>query len=40
MHFRSMDRPPYLIGETVALPVPSATVAESVPNSSQENGIV
>jgi undecaprenyl-phosphate 4-deoxy-4-formamido-L-arabinose transferase len=40
MHFRSMDRPAYLIGETIALPVLCATVAESVPDSSQENGIV
>jgi glycosyltransferase involved in cell wall biosynthesis len=40
MHFRTMDRPPYLIGETVALPVPDAIVAESVSDSIQENGIV
>lgn len=40
MHFRTMDRPPYLIGETIALPVPDAVVAESVPSSIQENGIV
>jgi glycosyltransferase involved in cell wall biosynthesis len=40
MHFRTMDRPPYLIGETVALPVPGTTAAESVPDSIQENGIV
>jgi glycosyltransferase involved in cell wall biosynthesis len=40
MHFRSMDRPSYLIGEIVALPLPSATVAESIPDSIQENGIV
>lgn len=39
MHFRSMDRPPYLIGETVALLVPDAIVA-AVPDSIQENGIV
>jgi glycosyltransferase involved in cell wall biosynthesis len=40
MHFRTMDRPPYLIGEIVALPVPGAIVAESVSDSIQENGIV
>jgi len=40
MHFRTMDRPPYLIGETVALPEPDAIVAESVSDSTQENGIV
>ncbi|MGA8743078.1 MAG: glycosyltransferase family 2 protein, partial [Terracidiphilus sp.] len=40
MHFRSMDRPPYLVGETAALSESDATVAEFVPNSIQENGIV
>ncbi len=40
MHFRTMDRPPYLVGETAASPVPDAIVAESVSNSIQENGIV
>ena len=40
MHFRSMDRPPYLVGETAALSESDATVAEFVPDSIQENGIV
>lgn len=40
MHFRSMDRPPYLIGEIVASPEAGAIVGESVPDSIQENGIV
>jgi glycosyltransferase involved in cell wall biosynthesis len=40
MHFRSMDRPPYLVGETVALPESDAMVAESVSDSIEENGIV
>jgi undecaprenyl-phosphate 4-deoxy-4-formamido-L-arabinose transferase len=40
MHFRAMDRPPYLVGETAALPVPDAIAAESVSDSIQENGIV
>ena len=30
MHFRSMDRPPYLVGETAALSEPDAIVTESV----------
>ena len=30
MHFRSMDRPPYLVGETVALSEADAVAAESV----------
>lgn len=40
MHFRSMDRPPYLIGETVASFESDATIVESVPDPIQENGIV
>jgi hypothetical protein len=40
MHFRTMDRPPYLIGEAIALPVPATAVALSVSDSIQENGIV
>ncbi len=40
MHFRTMDRPAYLVGETAASPVPDAIVAESVSDSIQENGIV
>ncbi|MDR5727425.1 MAG: glycosyltransferase family 2 protein [Terriglobia bacterium] len=40
MHFRTMDRPPYLIREMVTWPVTGTTVAESVPDSIQENGIV
>jgi glycosyltransferase involved in cell wall biosynthesis len=40
MHFRTMDRPSYLIGETVALPATDAIVTESVSDSIQENGIV
>jgi undecaprenyl-phosphate 4-deoxy-4-formamido-L-arabinose transferase len=40
MHFRTMDRPPYLIGELAALPVPDTLVAESVSDSIQENGVV
>jgi len=40
IHFRTMDRPPYLIGEIVASPVPDGVVAESVADSIQENGIV
>jgi undecaprenyl-phosphate 4-deoxy-4-formamido-L-arabinose transferase len=40
MHFRTMDRPPYLVRETVALPVSGAIVAESFADSIQENGIV
>jgi undecaprenyl-phosphate 4-deoxy-4-formamido-L-arabinose transferase len=40
MHFRSMDRPPYLVGELVALSESDAIVAESVLDSIQENGIV
>ncbi len=30
IHFRSMDRPPYVIGEMAALPAPDGTVAESI----------
>jgi undecaprenyl-phosphate 4-deoxy-4-formamido-L-arabinose transferase len=37
MHFRTMDRPPYLIGETVASPMPEG---EAVPDCLQENGVV
>lgn len=33
MHFRSMDRPPYLMQEVVASPEPDAIGSESVPNS-------
>ena len=40
MHFRSMDRPPYLVGEIVASSESNATIAESVPVPIQENGIV
>ena len=40
MHFRTMDRPPYFIGETVALPRPDSIVAESVSDSIREDGIV
>ncbi|HEY1648154.1 MAG TPA: glycosyltransferase family 2 protein [Terracidiphilus sp.] len=40
MHFRSMDRPPYLIGEEAALSESDAMVAESVSRPTQENGIV
>jgi glycosyltransferase involved in cell wall biosynthesis len=40
MHFRSMDRPTYLIGEIAALPGSDAMVAESVSHPIQENGIV
>jgi undecaprenyl-phosphate 4-deoxy-4-formamido-L-arabinose transferase len=40
MHFRTMDRPSYLIGEMVALPVTDAIVAESVSGSTEENGVV
>jgi undecaprenyl-phosphate 4-deoxy-4-formamido-L-arabinose transferase len=40
MHFRSMDRPPYLIGEMAALPESDSTVMESVSRPFQENGIV
>jgi glycosyltransferase involved in cell wall biosynthesis len=40
MHFRTMDRPPYLVGEMAALSEPDAIVAESVSDSIQENGIV
>lgn len=34
IHFRSMDRPPYLVGETVALSGSDAIVAEPVSNRS------
>ena len=37
MHFRTMDRPPYLVGESVALSESGAVVAESVPDSVQED---
>jgi glycosyltransferase involved in cell wall biosynthesis len=37
MHFRTMDRPPYLVGEAVALP--DAIVAESVFDSNQVNRV-
>jgi hypothetical protein len=40
MHFRTMDRPSYLIGETVSLPATDAIVAESVQDFIQENGFV
>jgi undecaprenyl-phosphate 4-deoxy-4-formamido-L-arabinose transferase len=40
MHFRSMDRPPYLIGETAELSVPDAMDAGPVSQSIQENGVV
>ena len=40
MHFRSMDRPPYLVGETAALSESDAVVAESASESVPENGIV
>lgn len=40
MHFRTMDRPPYLIGETVASPVPAAIGAQSVSDSIREHGLV
>jgi hypothetical protein len=40
MHFRTMDRPPYLVGETVVLPEPDTVVAESDSDSNREHGIV
>lgn len=40
MHFRSMDRPPYLIGEIAALSESDAIVTESVSHPIQKNGIV
>jgi hypothetical protein len=40
MHFRSMDRPPYLVGEMVTLLEPNAMVAGTVLDPIQENGIV
>ncbi len=40
MHFRSMDRPPYVVGEIAVLPEADTIVTESVPDSIQENGIV
>jgi undecaprenyl-phosphate 4-deoxy-4-formamido-L-arabinose transferase len=40
MHFRSMDRPPYVIGEIAALSESDKIVAESVSRPIQENGIV
>lgn len=40
MHFRSMDRPPYLIGEEATLSESNAMIAESASHSAQENGIV
>ena len=39
MHFRTMDRPPYLVGETAALSKPDTTLGESS-RPMQENGIV
>lgn len=40
MHFRTMDRPPYLVGETADLSLPDAAVAETVSDSNEESGIV
>lgn len=40
MHFRSMDRPPYLIGEIAASSESNTVVTESVSRPNQENGIV
>jgi undecaprenyl-phosphate 4-deoxy-4-formamido-L-arabinose transferase len=39
MHFRSMDRPPYLIGETAAFSESNAIVTEADSHPVQENGI-
>ena len=40
VHFRAMDRPPYLVGESAALTEPGTTLGESVSSPMQENGIV
>jgi len=40
MHFRTMDRPPYLMQEIVASPVPDAIASEPAQDSIQESGIV
>jgi len=40
MHFRTMDRPPYLMQEIVASPVPDAIALEPAQDSIQESGIV
>ena len=40
MHFRTMDRPPYLVGEATDLTESSAIASISVPHSNQESGIV
>jgi glycosyltransferase involved in cell wall biosynthesis len=40
MHFRSMDRPPYLVGEIVDSPDQDTITEVTVPESFQENGIV
>lgn len=40
MHFRTMDRPPYLVSETVALPGLNRVGTESVADATPENGIV
>jgi hypothetical protein len=40
MHFRSMDRPPYVIGEIAALSESDKIVTDSVSRPIQENGIV
>jgi glycosyltransferase involved in cell wall biosynthesis len=40
IHFRSMDRPPYVIGEIAALSESDATVAEPVSHPTRENRFV
>jgi len=40
MHFRSMDRPPYLVGETAEPSAPDAMDIEPLSGSLQENEIV
>lgn len=40
MHFRTMDRPPYLVGEIAAWSESDTTVAEPASHTIQENGIV
>jgi hypothetical protein len=40
MHFRSMDRPTYLVGEVASLSEPGTIVTDSVSGSTQEDGIV
>ena len=40
IHFRSMDRPPYLIGEIAASCNPNVTVAKSVSHPTQEDRFV